>query len=180
MLTLFDSANVAVKRPDKLKAEIRAGDTEIDVYYDGKTVTLSDDKAKLYAVADAPATLDAFLTDAATKQGVHLPMADFLASDPHAQLTAGLTHAYDAGTTTLDGKSVRHLVFAKPGVEYQLWLDSKSDLPRMMAVTYVDAPRAPRFSVSFEDWKFRDRRDSNFSFSPGKSASKIDFLPAGK
>lgn len=180
MLTLFDSAEVDVKRPDKLKAEIRAGDTDIDVYYDGKTITLSDDKAKLYAVANAPATLDAFLADAAKTHGIHLPMADFLASDPYAQLTAGLTHAYDAGTTLVDGKAVRHLVFAKPGVEYQLWLDSKTDLPRMLAVTYVDAPRAPRFSVTFEDWKFRDRRDSAFSFSPGKSASKIDFLPAPK
>ncbi|MBS7705777.1 DUF2092 domain-containing protein [Chelatococcus asaccharovorans] len=180
MLTLFDSADVEIKRPDKLMAEIRAGDSEIDVYYDGKTIALSDDKAKLYAVADAPATLDAFLTDAAKTQGIHLPMADFLASDPYAQLTAGLTNAYDAGTTDLNGTSVRHLVFAKPGVEYQLWLDSKTDLPRMMAVTYVDAPRAPRFSVSFRDWKFRDRPDSKFRFSPNKSAAKIDFLPAPK
>ncbi|CAH1657695.1 MAG: DUF2092 domain-containing protein [Chelatococcus sp.] len=180
MLTFFDTAEVDVKRPNKLKAEIRGGNSEVDVYYDGKSVTIFDDKAKLYAVAEAPATLDAFLTDAAQKRGIHFPMADFLVSDPYSQLASGLTNAYEAGQTTVDGKAVRHLVFAKPGIEYQLWLDTKSNLPRLMTVTYLDVPKSPRFAVSFKDWEFRDRPDSRFRFSPGKSDAKIDFLPASQ
>ncbi|CAH1679350.1 conserved hypothetical protein [Hyphomicrobiales bacterium] len=180
MLTFFDTAEVDVKRPNKLKAEIKGGNGEVDVYYDGKSVTIFDDKAKLYAVAEAPDTLDAFLTDVAQKRGIHFPMADFLVSDPYSQLASGLTNAYDVGQTIVDGKAVRHLAFAKPGVEYQLWLDAKTDLPRLMTVTYLDVPKSPRFTVSFKDWEFRNRPDSAFRFSPGKSDAKIDFLPVSQ
>lgn len=180
MLTFFDTVEVDVKRPNKLKAEISAGGSDVNVYYDGKTLTVSDDDSKLYAVTPAPATLDAFVTDVAQKQGIYLPMADFIASDPFKQLTTGLTNAYDAGVTEIDGRAVRHLAFARPGLEYQLWLDAKTDLPRMMGVTYLDAPRAPHFTVTFKDWKFRDKPDSDFEFTPGRRAVKIDFLPASR
>jgi hypothetical protein len=180
MLTFFDTVDVEVKRPNKLHADIRSGDNDLAVFYDGKTVTIADDAKKLYASAAAPDTLDAFLTEAAPKHGLQLPMADFLGSDPYAVLTKGLTNAYEVGPALIDGTATRHFAFAAPGLEYQLWLDAKTSLPRLMTVTYLDATRAPHFTVIFKDWSFRNVTDSAFRFTPPKNAAKIDFLPASQ
>jgi hypothetical protein len=180
MLTFFDTVDVAVKRPDKLHADIRSGDNDLAVFYDGKTVTLADPAQKFYAAAPAPNTLDAFLTEAAQKHSIRLPMADFLGSDPYAVLSKGLTNAYEVGPALIDGAATRHYAFAASGLEYQLWLDAKTDLPRLMSVTYLDATRAPHFTIAFKDWSFRNVADSAFRFSPAKGSAKIEFLPASQ
>ncbi|MFC7395818.1 DUF2092 domain-containing protein [Chelatococcus sp. GCM10030263] len=180
MLTVFDTVDVEIKRPNKLHADIRSGDNDLAVFYDGKTVTIADDEKKLYASAAAPDTLDAFLSEAAAKHGLQLPMADFLSSDPYAVLTKGLTNAYEVGPALIDGTATRHLAFAAQGLEYQLWLDAKTSLPRLMAVTYLDATRAPHFTIVFKDWSFRNVADSAFRFTPPKNAAKIEFLPASQ
>ena len=85
-LTFFTESVVAVKRPDKLSAEIRGDAPPFDFYFDGAKMTAYEPTHKLYATADAPKTIDELLPFAAKHAGVLLPFEDVLYSDPYACL----------------------------------------------------------------------------------------------
>ena len=64
-LTFFTESVVAVKRPNKLNAEIRGDAPPFDFYFDGAKMTAYEPTHKLYATADAPKTIDELLPFAA-------------------------------------------------------------------------------------------------------------------
>ena len=177
MLTLLNTANVTIERPNKLRVEDTMGSVDTLFVYDGKKLSVLDIPKNVYATADAPATIDEFLDFAAKEHGINFAMADFLTSDPYAGLTKGLTNAYEAPSSPIDGLETHHLVFAAPGIEWQLWLDATNGLPRLFTVTYLDRPRQPHFVAEFKNWDLNTPTDDAFAFTPPKDAVPIKFLP---
>lgn len=181
MLTFFSSAKFAVERPNKMRADIINDGVDTLAIYDGKTLTMFDEQKNFYVKADAPPTLDELIKFAAQAHGIHFAIADFLASDPYAVFSEGLTNAYVVGPTKIEGAPVQHLAFAAKGIEFELWLDDSSNLPRLFTVTYLDAPGVPHFLVQFTRWSPDVSFPGDFfTFTPPKGATAIDFLPPEK
>ena len=63
-VSLIGSSSVALQRPDKLFVERGGDQVPMEVYYNGRTVTLYAPAEKLYAEIAAPATIDATLREA--------------------------------------------------------------------------------------------------------------------
>jgi hypothetical protein len=179
MITYFSGSTVAVQRPNKLMAKRNGDGKRFDLYSDGKTVTGVDPKLKLYARMDAPPTLDALVPAIMEKVGIPLPFADFLFSDVFAALTRDLTYSEALGTVNVNGVPCEHLLFAAPGIEWQIWLGPPKDpLPCRLAVTYLDDERRPRFMVTFSDWNLKARLPaSRFEYTPAPNAKRIEFRP---
>ncbi|WP_208948152.1 DUF2092 domain-containing protein [Segnochrobactrum spirostomi] len=152
MLTFFSSAKFAVERPNKMRADIVNDGVDTLAIYDGKTLTMFDEQKNFYVKADAPPTLDEMVKFASESHGIHFAIADFLFSDPYKIFSEGLTNAYVVGPTRIEGAPVQHLAFAAKGIEFELWLDDSSNLPRLFTVTYLDAPGVPHFLVQFTRW----------------------------
>ena len=73
---LDGAIQLMVRRPDRLRAEVRGDRRDERIYYDGNTFTIFGEKAGYYASFQAPATL-AELKDVAEKRyGIDLPLAD--------------------------------------------------------------------------------------------------------
>ena len=175
-LTFFTESVVAVKRPNQLSAEIRGDAPPFDFYFNGEKMTAYEPTHKLYATTDAPKTLDELVPFAAKTAGILLPFADVLYSDPYAVLTKDATSAFYAGFSVIRGARCEHVALAAPGIEGQLWIDAKTDLPCLIAGTLTNVQGAPRFMVEYYDWKLKpELPDHLFTFAKPEGAKPMDF-----
>ena len=152
-VTLLPEGSVAVRRPDKLRASYGGDAPPFDLFYDGKTVSVLAPHASVYSSIQAPATLDAMLSGLRKNTGLRLPAVPLLKDDPYASLTRDLQSAVVVGETRIDGVPCDHLAFRRPGVNWEIWIETGSRaLPRRLAATFTDRPNFPRTTVEFTRW----------------------------
>ncbi len=138
----FDvSANVIVSRPNKLRAE-RKGDVISQVfYYDGKTLTLYNPSDKVYATEPAPGTIEGTLDFARETLGLTVPVADLVYPNAFPLLMQDVTFAKVVGKAVIGGVKCDHLIFSRPGVDFQVWVaDTGKPLPYKYVVTDTGIP----------------------------------------
>lgn len=172
--------DVVLKRPDKLYAHV-VGDGRDRVFiYDGKTAVRVDLDKKVYAVLEAPATVDGLLTMLEEKYGVIAPLSDFLYSDPCANLIDNVLVGDTLGDHLAAGKSCRHLLFTQKGADWQLWIENgKQPLPRKLVINDKEKMGWPQYSATFVKFDLHPRLTPGlFSYTPAKDMRRIDFLPA--
>ena len=176
-LTRFIESDVALQRPDKLRVLVTGDLPNFQFFYDGSNATAFDAAKNLYATAKAPATIDAMLPFVMDLAGIDFPAADFLVSDPYAEMTKDLTHAIVVGPAKVNGVATDHLAFMGASSNWEIWIDSgPAALPRRVAVTYKTVENFPRFQVEFLDWNLNPKLDaSQFVFKKPAGAKPIEF-----
>ena len=176
-VTLFPEGNVALRRPDKLRATYGGDAPPFDFFYDGKNVSVLAPHASFYSTVKAPATLDAMLPGLRKNTGLRLPAVPLLKDDPYAALTQDLHSAVIVGETRIDGVSCDHLAFRRPGVNWEIWIEAGSRaLPRRLAATFTDRPNFPRTIVEFSRWNLHPwLPEGLFRFQKPAAAKKISF-----
>jgi hypothetical protein len=173
------AATVIVKRPNKLRAA-RSGELmDQRFFYDGKTLTLYNPAAKVYATKAAPETIEGMITFARETVGVLLPAADLLYRDAFPLFMQDVTLATLVGTSEIGGVNCRHLLFSRPGVDFQIWIaDGKQPWPHKYVVTETSAPSRLSITTFLSDWNTAPAvDDAQFSFVPPQGTQAIDFLP---
>ena len=115
------SVDVTVKRPNKLRA-LRGGYSNQRIYYDGKTVTVYNPKEKVYATKEAPDTIENMITLARETLGMTLPAVDLLYRNAFPLLMQDVTLAVVVGKTAVRGVRYDHLLFSRPGVDFQVFV----------------------------------------------------------
>jgi len=176
-LTLFSSGNVALERPNKLRASFGGEAPRFDFFYDGETVTAYAPGTKVYSKSKAPATIDEMLAGLRAETGIRFASAPLLASDPYAIIARDLTSAVVVGPATVNGVECAHLAFRAPGVNWEIWVETSArTLPRRLAVTFTDEPGLPRTLVEFSRWSIDPWFGvGSFSFTPPADAKEIPF-----
>ncbi len=176
-LTFFGDTEVALERPNKLRGKVSGDMPPFHIVYDGSKVSAYDPEKNLYAVTDAPATIDETLKLLIEKSGIDFPASDILSSDPYAVMTRGVDSAFVVGSSVVEGFPCEHLAFMGPGVNWEIWIDSgKTPVPRRFAVTYKEATNFPRFMVEFSNWKLNPKFPAGqFAFKPPAQAKQIEF-----
>jgi len=153
MLDFFRRINVQVQRPNKMRLEVRSPDSDVNLWYDGKTVTIMPNTAKIYTVIPAPATVDATVTMLKTKLDEHTPLRPFLSSNPYSMLLDGDESGNEVGIVNVNNEQLLHLAFREPDADWQLWLTGpKQVLPHRMAIIYKTVEGQPRVNIEFSDW----------------------------
>ena len=77
---LASSGTLTLERPDKLHATRTGGFANVEMVFDGKTLTLLGKNANLYAQVDAPGTIDHLVDELRDKYHRPVPAADLLMS----------------------------------------------------------------------------------------------------
>ena len=121
-ITYFQDISVVVSKPSKMRADIDGEHHDVQFLFDGSEGTLFEPEKKLYATFPAPKNLD-LLVDALDKRDIHLPIANFLESDPYKSLSDGLKTGYVIGRVNISGKTFNHLAFTEDGADWQLWVE---------------------------------------------------------
>lgn len=172
------STNVVISRPNKLRAERKGDVIEQVFYYDGKVLTLYNAADKFYATEVAPGTIEELLHFASDSLGLMIPAADLVYRDAFQLLMRDVTFAAVIGKTFIGGVKCDHLLFSRPGVDFQVWVaEGARSLPYKYVVT--DTASAARISVStvMSNWNVAPAvTDGQFKFVPTQGAKPITFL----
>src|SRR3954451_23715130 len=80
-IMLANSGTVSFNRPDKIRTLRDGGFSNVEMVFDGKTLTVLHKNAKVYAQADVPGTLDHLVDELRDKFHKPVPGADLLLSN---------------------------------------------------------------------------------------------------
>lgn len=178
-LQVSRTVSTAVKRPDKAFSRVVGDDRDRVFVYDGKTVTIADLDRGVYAVTDAPPTLDATIDMLEDKYGLHAPLGDLVQSDPCTVLLEHVRTGDYAGRHTAAGKTCDHLAFTQKAADWQLWVEQgKEPLPRKFVIIDKDIMGWPQYEATFRDWDVNPRlKPELFTFKPAAGMRRIEFAP---
>ena len=110
---------MTLNRPDKLRATRTGGFANIEMVFDGKTLTLLGKNANLYAQIEAPGTIDQLVDVLRDKYHRPVPAADLLMADPYKELMPDVTDTKDLGSGVIRGTECDHLAFRTKEVDWQ-------------------------------------------------------------
>jgi hypothetical protein len=173
------SASVTVKRPNKLLAVRTGGLMDQRFFYDGRTLTLYNSTEKVYATKEAPGTIEKMIDFARETVGILLPSADLLYRNAFPLLMQDVTLAVVVGKTAVGGVKYDHLLFSRPGVDFQIWIaEGKKPWPARYIVTETGTPALLSITTVLRDWNQAPAvDDARFNFVPPKGAQAISFMP---
>jgi hypothetical protein len=108
-LGLASSGSVTLNRPDKIRATRSGGFAQVELVFDGKTLSLLGKHANQYVQADVPGTIDQLVDVLRDKFRRPLPGADLLMSDVYKQLMPLVVNVKDLGSGVINGVECNHL-----------------------------------------------------------------------
>lgn len=175
-ILLASSGTLALSRPDKLRASRHGGFSDVEIVFDGKTLTLLGKDANVYAQADAPGTVDQLIDALREKFQRPLPGADLLMSNSYDQLMSDVIDVKDLGSGVIGGIECDHFAFRKKEVDFQIWIaQGASPYPCRYIITSKLITGEPQYSVQVSNWKSgNDVTPDDFSFKNSTDAKKVD------
>lgn len=142
----------SVRRPDRLWFKA-TGDHDLELFYDGKRVTLVSHKEKVFGEFPAAATLAETVDVIGERYDVPLPIADLLSLDPDKALVNEQTTGGWEKRETVDGVECNKLAYQHPNVDFAVWVPAAGDpLPKRLYIKYKARRGQPSTTVTFRDW----------------------------
>src|SRR3982074_3545877 len=162
------SGKLQLTRPDKLRISRTGGYADVQLVYDGKTVSIYGNNAKAYVQADLAGTIDQLVDLIQAKSGAAMPGTDLLLSNTYDELMSGIVLAQHIGQGVVDGVQCEHLAFRGVDTDWQIWIESGAQpIPRKYVITSKTVAGAPQYTLRIKDWKTDPVADADaFVFQP--------------
>lgn len=173
-----ETRRVTLARPDRLRVEQVASDGRRDLaIFDGKTISVLDADAGVYAQAPQPSTVDDALVYFVRELRLRMPLG-LLLSTRLPEVLPGRVRSIDyVESTEILGVPTHHVAGRAENVDFQFWItEGAQPLPRRVVITYVNSPGQPQFWANLADWNTSPQLPKGtFEFVPPKDARKIPF-----
>jgi hypothetical protein len=142
-------------------------------------MTLYNPSENVYATKTAPDTFEKLFEYIHESLGFGIPVSDLIYRDAYPLLTQDVNFAAVIGKTYINGVKCDHLLFGRPGVDFQVWVaEGSKPLPLKYVVTDRATPSLMSFSAVMSGWNVEpDVKDRQFTFVPPKGAQAINFMP---
>ena len=175
-LLLASSGTMDLSRPDKIRVTRPGGFANVEMVFDGKTLTLLGKDANLYAQVEMPGTLDHLVDELRDKYQRPVPGADLLLSNVYDELMRDVIDVKDLGSGVIGGTECDHLAFRTKEVDWQIWIaQGERPYPCRYVITSKDVDQGPQYSVQISDWKTgAEVAADDFAFKAPDGAKKID------
>jgi hypothetical protein len=175
------SGKVLLNRPDKLRASRTGGYADVELVFDGKTVSVLGKNLNAYAQADAPGTIDQLVDLLRNQYGLELPGADLLISNPYEALMSDVITSKHIGQGVIDDVECEHLAFRNQDTDWQLWVRTGDQpIPCKFVITSKATAAAPQYTLVIKDFKTGVELNADaFAFQPPADAKKVDFKALG-
>ena len=169
------SGQLKLLRPDKLRFRRTGGYADVEVVYDGKTVSFYGNNAKAYVQTDIPGTVDKLVDAVHERIGAALPGTDLLLSNAFEVLTSDVEVSEHIGQGVVDGVECEHLAFRGHDTDWQIWIQTGANpIPRKYVITSKTLAGAPQYTLRIKDWKTDPIADAEaFAFKPPEGATKV-------
>lgn len=171
-----NSGEALLSRPDKLRAHRIGGHADVEMFFDGKTVSIYGKSINGYAQFDAPGSVDQLIHALRLGHGVALPGADLLQTHSYDLLSAGIVEAKYMGLGVIGGKKCEHLAFRNMDTDWQLWVEEgKKPIPRKLVITSKTINSAPQYTLRIKHWDTGVTPDLDaFTFTPPQGVTVLD------
>jgi len=175
-LALASSGDVTLNRPGKIRATRAGGHADIEMLFDGKTLTLFGGGQNLYTQLEIPGTVDNLVDVLQDKYDRPLPAADLLMSNAYDELMVGVIDIKDLGSGVIGGIECDYFAFREENVDWQIWIaQGAKPYPCRYVITSRDIPQSPQYSVQIRDWKIGSATaPDDFVFENPTKARKVD------
>src|SRR5208282_3807248 len=151
---LASSGTLTLERPDKLRATRTGGFANVEMVFDGKTLSLLGKNANVYTQIEAPGTIDHLVDELRDKYHRPVPAADLLMSDPYQQLIPLVVEAKDLGSGVIRGVECDHLAFRTKEVDWQIWIaHADRPYPCRYVITSKKVTGWPQYRIDVRAWK---------------------------
>ena len=178
---LASSGTVIMTRPDRIRATRTGGFADVEMVFDGKTLTVLGKNAGAYGEAAIPGTIDNLVDVLRDKLQRPLPGADLLLSNVYDVLMADVTDVKDLGSGVIGGVECDHLAFRSDEVDWQIWIaQGEHPYPCRYVITSKLVPGFPEYTLDVRDWKAGDQvAADDFSFKAPANAKKVELKDIG-
>jgi hypothetical protein len=162
------SGKVRLSRPDKVRASRTGGYADVEIVFDGKTVSAVGKNINAYTQFESAGSIDQLIAKLRGMDLITAPGADILGS-----------HIFDdakhIGRGVIDGVECEHLAFRDLNVDWQLWVDvGDRPIPRKYVITSKGVGGAPQYTLRIKEWKTDAPISADaFTFTPPSGAKKV-------
>jgi hypothetical protein len=151
---LASSGALTLNRPDKLHMTRTGGFANVELVFDGKTLTLLGKNTNLYAQVEAPGTIDHLVDVLRDKYHRPVPAADLLMSNPYNALMPEVNDVKDLGSGVIHGLECDHLAFRTKEVDWQIWIaHGARPYPCRYVITSKKVTGWPQYTLDIWGWK---------------------------
>jgi len=176
-IRLSANADIRVRRPDRLRADVISDRKQRQFFYDGKTLTLNGQRVGYYAIVPAPPTLGELAEAIEDRYGLELPLVDLFYWGTDKANLAQIETAIYVGPSKIGGVDTDQYAFRQPGLDWQLWIQrGDRPLPRKLVLTTTDDPARPEHAIEMA-WDLAvEHPASLFTFVPPKGSHRIELV----
>lgn len=155
---------VEVRRPDRLHIKASGG-RDLEVFYDGKQVTLVTHQDKVYGVVPATGTLQELITHTMDRFDIPFPVGDLITFTSAERLVNEDTTGGWVGEETLDGTRVDKVAWQHPNIDWTIWVAKEGP------------PLVKRFEIDYKGRRGSPKRVYELrDFSPGVDIPDATFV----
>lgn len=167
------SSKLLLSRPDKLRATRTGGYADVELVFDGKTVSVLGKNLNAYAQTGAPGSIDQLVDLLRNQYGLELPGADLLISNPYEALMSDVIIAKHIGQGVIDGVECEHLAFRNQDTDWQIWVRTGAQpIPCKFVIT-SKSTAAAQYTLVIKDFKTDvDFGADIFAFQPPAGAKQ--------
>lgn len=165
-----------VRRPDRFWSHTTGSDERnVRATYDGKTVTVVGDRAKIWAAVPGGSNIDETLDLVSDRYDLRIAAADFLYSSPYDSFADKESKGGWVRRTTVDGRSCEELSYVLKNIDFTLSVTSEPPtLPCQIQITYKVEPGQPVSRLVFTNWNLKAQpQESQFAANVPQGYEKI-------
>ena len=169
------SGKMLLSRPDKLRVTRTGGYADVEIVFDGKTITALGKNINAFTQMEAAGSIDQLIGKLRDMNIVSAPGVDFLGTRVFEDLMDGVIEAKHVGLGVIDGIECEHLAFRTRDVDWQIWIEVGSrPIPRKYVITSKAVGAAPQYTLRIKDWKTDAPAGAEaFAFAPPAGAKKV-------
>jgi len=173
-------SEITVQRPNHMRSTQRGMGEGLDLWYDGKTMTLVCKENSSYESVPAPADIDGAIDQLRKHFKVDAPGADLLYSHPYDILMEQVVSGRLIGPETVQGVPAKHLAFVGEDVDFQLWIqDGHQPVPLRFVITSKKVKGSPQFTVQLSNWNTMPKLTAgDFAFQAPAGAKPVSSVTA--
>jgi hypothetical protein len=169
------SGRVQLSRPDKIRATRTGGYADLELVFDGKTVSIIGKNENKFVQADIPGSVDQLMDRLIGEYNVQAPGATLLRANVFDELTSDVIASEHIGRGVVDGVECEHLAFRDSEVDWQIWVElGARPIPRKLVITSKAVTGAPQYTMRIKEWGAEvPTSPEAFAFKPPPGAAKV-------
>jgi hypothetical protein len=165
---------VLLSRPDKVRVSRTGGYADVEMVFDGKTVSAVGKNINAYTQLEAAGSIDQLISKLRGMNLIVAPGADLLGSHIFDDLMMDVIVARHIGRGVIDGVECEHIAFRNLDIDWQLWVEvGDRPIPRRYVITSKGVGGAPQYTLRIKEWKSDAIGADAFAFTPPQGAKKV-------